>query len=139
MSRGKTISVKIATRKVIDALEIKLQETKDAYKKQDELEKEYKKVRDKYWKDASALALPHINKATNIRINERYNGTINIDFDLPPGTIELGKEPERNFEIMQDYKYKEMVEEIENAIRILKMTDEEFVNTSTYNSIAKYL
>lgn len=139
MSRGKTISVKIATRKVIDALEIKLQETKDAYKKQDELEEKYKKVRDKYWKDASALALPHINKAINIRINERYNGILNIDFDLPPGTIELGKEPQRDFETMQDYTYKQVVEEIENAIRILKMTDEEFVNTSTYNSIAKYL
>ena len=139
MSRGKTISVKIATNKVIQALEIKLQEIKDAYKKQDELEEKYKKVRDKYWKNVSALALPHINEAVNIRINERYNGTINIDFDLPPGTIEFGKEPQRDFETMQDYKYKEMVEEIENAIRILKMTDEEFVNTSTYNCIAKYL
>lgn len=139
MSRGKTISVKIATRKVIDALEIKLQEIKDAYKKQDELEEKYKKVRDKYWKDASALALPHINKAINIRINERYNGILNIDFDLPPGTIKLEKEPQRDFETMQDYVYKQTVEEIENAIRILKMTDEEFVNTSTYNSIAKYL
>ena len=139
MSRGKTISVKIAMRKVIDALEIKLQEIKDTYKKQDELEEEYKKVRDKYWKDASMLAMPHINKAANIRINERYNGTINIDFNLPAGTIKLGKEPQRDFETMQDYVYKQTVEEIENAIRILKMTDEEFVNTSTYNSIAKYL
>jgi hypothetical protein len=32
-----------------------------------------------------------------------------------------------------------MVEEIENAIRILKMTDEEVVSTSTYNAIARYL
>jgi hypothetical protein len=28
---------------------------------------------------------------------------------------------------------------MENAIRILKMTDEETVNTSTYNAIARYL
>ena len=34
---------------------------------------------------------------------------------------------------------KEMVDEIENAIRILKMTDEETVSTSTYNAIARYL
>jgi hypothetical protein len=32
-----------------------------------------------------------------------------------------------------------MKEEIENAIRILKMTDEEVVSTSTYNAIARYL
>jgi hypothetical protein len=28
---------------------------------------------------------------------------------------------------------------MENAIRILKMTDEETVNASTYNAIARYL
>jgi hypothetical protein len=32
-----------------------------------------------------------------------------------------------------------MKEEMENAIRILKMTDEETVSTSTYNAIARYL
>jgi hypothetical protein len=33
----------------------------------------------------------------------------------------------------------EQKQELENAIRILKMTDEEVVNTSTYNAIARYL
>jgi len=32
-----------------------------------------------------------------------------------------------------------MVEEINNALNILKMTDEETVNASTMKSIAKYL
>jgi len=32
-----------------------------------------------------------------------------------------------------------MKEEISNAIRILQLTDEEVVSTSTYNSIARYL
>jgi hypothetical protein len=40
---------------------------------------------------------------------------------------------------MSQWQYKEMVDEIENAIRILKMTDEETVNTSTYNAVARYL
>ena len=40
---------------------------------------------------------------------------------------------------MNDWQYREMVEELENAIRILKMTDEEVVSTSTYNAIARYL
>ena len=31
------------------------------------------------------------------------------------------------------------VTEIENAIRILKMTDEEFVNASTFKQVAQYL
>ena len=40
---------------------------------------------------------------------------------------------------MNDWQYREAIEEIENAIRILKMTDEETVSTSTYNTIARYL
>jgi hypothetical protein len=49
------------------------------------------------------------------------------------------KQPERDFEQIHRHSYNEMVEEIENAIRILKMTDEEVVSTSTYNAIARYL
>jgi hypothetical protein len=40
---------------------------------------------------------------------------------------------------MGRHTYLEQKQEIENAIRILKMTDEEVVNTSTYNAIARYL
>jgi hypothetical protein len=40
---------------------------------------------------------------------------------------------------MNEYQYKEQKEEIENAIRILKMTDEEVVSTSTYQAVARYL
>ena len=51
----------------------------------------------------------------------------------------IGKEPERDYQVMGEYEYKSAVEEIENAIRLLKLTDEEFVNTSTYKSVAKYI
>jgi hypothetical protein len=40
---------------------------------------------------------------------------------------------------MNVHTYRDMKDEISNAIRILKMTDEETVSTSTYNSIARYL
>ncbi len=69
----------------------------------------------------------------------RYNGDINVSFTLPKGVIDLPTEPEKDFETFHEWQYKEMVDEIENAIRILKMTDEETVSTSTYNSIARYL
>ena len=64
---------------------------------------------------------------------------INVDFNLPKGAIDLPAEPEKDYETLHDWQYKEIVEEIENAIRILKMTDEEVVSTSTYNAIARYL
>ena len=102
-------------------------------------EEKYSKAMEKYNKEIATLALEVINKATNLSAHVRYNGVVNVDFDLPKGSIELPTEPEKDFESLNDWQYKEMVEEIENAIRILKMTDEETVSTSTYNSIARYL
>ena len=141
MSRGKSkaINVKIATSKVIKALEIKLDQIKKDKANQKNNEEKYKKDMEKYQEEVGKLALAQIAKAVNIRTCVRYSGVINIDFDLPAKTFKLPDEPQREFEIIHDHSYHEMVEEIENAIRILKMTDEEFVNTSTYNSIAKYL
>jgi len=52
---------------------------------------------------------------------------------------ELPKEPVRDFEQLHQHSYNEQKEEMSNAIRILKMTDEEVVNTSTYNAVARYL
>jgi hypothetical protein len=51
----------------------------------------------------------------------------------------LPKEPTKDFVVMHQHSYLEQKNEIANAIRILKMTDEEVVNTSTYNAVARYL
>ena len=139
MARGKAINVKIATAKVIKALETKLVQLQKDKTNQKSNEEKHKKAVEKYNKEIAKLAVAQIAKAQNLRVNTRYNGVVNVDFDLPAGTIELPDEPQRDYEVMADWQYKEIIEEIENAIRILKMTDEEVVSTSTYNSIAKYL
>ena len=139
MARGKAINVKIATAKVIKALETKLAQLQKDKANQKSNEEKHKKAVEKYNKEIAKLAVAQIAKAQNLRVNTRYNGVVNVDFDLPAGTIELPDEPQRDYEVMADWQYKEIIEEIENAIRILKMTDEEVVSTSTYNSIAKYL
>ena len=139
-SRGKSISVKIATPKVIKALETKLAELNTNYANQEANEAKYTKAFEKYKKELIAYATANIKKAENFRTNYRsWNSTLNIDFDLTVAESELPKAPERDFEQMSAHSYKDMKEEIENAIRILKMTDEETVNTSTYNAIARYL
>ena len=139
MARQKPISVKIATVKVIKALETKLEQLKKNKANQKNNEEKYKKDMEKYQKEVGKLALAQIAKAVNLRTNVRYNGVVNIDFDLPAGSIKLPDEPQRDYEVIHDHNYRDMVEEIENAIRILKMTDEEVVSTSTYNAIARYL
>lgn len=142
MARGnnRTINVKIPTIKVIKALESKLAQIKADYAKQDENETKYQKAKDKWTKELTKFAVANIAKAENLRTNYRsWNNTLNVDFDLNTNGKEFPAEPEREFETMYIHTYNEIVEEIENAIRILKLTDEETVSTSTYNSIARYL
>ena len=136
---NKSINVKIATTKVIKALETKLAQIQKDKANQATNEERYNKAHEKWSKYVAKLALIAINKAENLQASLRYNGMINVDFNLPKGAIDLPKEPEKDFDTYHEWQYKEMVDEIENAIRILKMTDEETVSTSTYNSIARYL
>ena len=139
MARGKAINVKIATTKVIKALETKLAEIKKDFANQEANEAKYEKAQKAWGKEVAKLALAQISKAENLTANNRYDGRVNVDFYLPAGTIKLPDEPKRDFITINDWQYREQVEEIENAIRILKMTDEEVVSTSTYNAIARYL
>jgi hypothetical protein len=137
---GKSISVKIATPKVIKALEVRLAELEKNYANQETNEAKYKKAYEKWQKELVEYAVANIKKAENFRTNYRsWNNQLNIDFDLTVSKDGLPVEPERDFEQMGSHTYKEQKQEIENAIRILKMTDEETVNTSTYNAIARYL
>ena len=137
---GRTINVKIPTIKVINALETKLAQMKADYTKQDELEAKYQKAHEKWNKDVKAWAVKNFSKAENIRTSYRsWNSTMNVDFDISCDAKDFPQEPDRDFEIMTTHQYKDDVEEIENAVRILKLTDDEVVSTSTYNSIARYL
>ena len=139
MAKGKAISVKIATTKVIKALEVKLAQLQKDKANQKSNEEKFSKAQDKYNKEVAELALSKVGKAKDLSAHTRYNGEISVQFTLPAGTITLPEEPQREYETYHEWQYKEMVEEIENAIRILKMTDEEVVSTSTYNAIARYL
>ena len=139
MARGKAINVKIATTKVIKALETKLAEIKKDFANQEANEAKYEKAQKAWAKEVGKLALAQINKAENLSAGKRYDGRINVDFYLPAGTITLPDEPQREHQQISEWQYREQVEEIENAIRILKMTDEEVVNATTFKTIAQYL
>ena len=141
MARGqKAISVKIATPKVIKALESALTKLEADYKSQEANEAKYTKAYEKYKKEVVAFAIDNIKKAENFRTGYRsWNNTLNIDFDLKVSESDMPVEPEKDYTVVSRHEYLSQKEEIENAIRILKMTDEEVVNTSTYNAVARYL
>jgi hypothetical protein len=140
MSRAKAISVKIATPKVIKALEGALAKLESDYTSQEANEAKFQKAYDKYKKELIDYAVANIKKAENFRTSYRsWNNCLNIDFDLMVSEKDMPTEPTKDFEVIHQHTYREQKEEIQNAIRILKMTDEEVVNTSTYNAVARYL
>ena len=140
MARGKAINVKIATPKVITALTNKLAELEANYKKQDENEAKYQELHDAWKKELFTFAIANIDKAENVRTNYRnWNNNLNVDFDLTVKESAFPAEPVKEYPTIHQHTYNEQKEEISNAIRILKMTDEEVVNTSTYNAVARYL
>ena len=140
MARGKAISVKIPTQRVIDALTQSLAKLELDYASQEANEAKYQELHDAWKKELFTFAIANIDKAQNVRTNYRqWSSNLNVDFDLTVKEGEFPAEPTREFEQIHVHTYREMKEEISNAIRILLMTDEETVSTSTYNAIARYL
>ena len=140
MARGKAISVKIATPKIIKALEASLAKLEADYSSQEANDAKYEKARTAWQKSLCDYAVANIKKAENFRTNYRsWSNNLNIDFDLTVAEKDLPTEPTKDYVSLHANTYREQKEEISNAIRILKMTDEEVVNTSTYNAVARYL
>ena len=138
MSRG--ITVKLPTHKVVTALEAKLIAIKKNYANQETYEAKYQKAYAAWQKELTDFAIANVKKATNFRTNYRaWNSTLNIDYDVIVDEKNLPVCPERAWENMSSHTYKETVEEISNALSILRMTDEPTVNASTMKQIAKYL
>ena len=137
--RNQGINVKVPRAKVIKALEQALVKLDTNYKNQEANEAKHKAALDRWQKQVAKLAATKFGKAENVRVNVRWNNVVNIDFDLPAGAVKLPEEPKKDFEVMADWQYKDNKEEIENAIRVLKMCDDELISTATYGGITKYL
>ena len=137
---SRAITVKVAVVKVIKALEARLAELETNYSSQEANEAKYKKSYEKWQKEIGKWAIDRFAKAENIRTNYRsWSNSLNIDFDLTTNGTDFPVEPTKDYETISIHAYREMKEDITNALTILKMTDEEVVNASTMKQIAKYL
>jgi hypothetical protein len=138
MSRA--ITVKVATPKVIKALETRLATLEKDYASQEANEAKFQKKHEAWKKEIGKWAIANFSKSENLRTNYRsWNKTLNVDFDIIVSEKEFPLEPEKDYETIHQHNYREMKEDITNALTILKMTDEETVNASTMKQIAKYL
>ena len=132
----KPMNVKVSTLKLIKALETALA------KRQKEVA-DYKKAKEAYDKEYEAfekslIKLVGTNKLT-LKTYRIQNGwreepkELIVSFTISP-SLKEPKEPESI-----GYYHANQIEEISNAISILKMTDDEYVGTSTYKGVAQYL
>ena len=137
---SRQITVKVATTKVIKALETRLATLEKDYATQGANEPKYQKAVEAWRKEIGKWAIANFSKAENLRTNYRqWNNTLNVDFDIITKEGNFPAEPEKDYETIHQHSYREMKEDITNALTILKMTDEETVNASTMKQIAKYL
>jgi hypothetical protein len=143
---SRSIAVRIKTEKVIASLEASLEKMRQ--------DKETEKARkEKYDKDLEvwqntvkkvALDMPKPKDTDRANLGHRaiFGGADNrpyeVQFIVEVPANKVPPRPEAP-DTIPDWEYRDAVEHIENALRLLRMTDQEEVSTGTYNKIAKYL
>jgi len=136
----KAITVKVATPKVIKALEARLATLEKDYASQAEKEAKFQENHTAWKKEIGDWAVKNFAKAENFRTNYRaWTNNLNVDFDISTKEGAFPVEPEKDYESMNSHTYREIKDDITNALNILRMTDEQTVNASTMKSIARYL
>ena len=102
---ARSITVKVATPKVIKALEAKLAKIQNDFANQEKNEAKFQKELTAYNKQLLKLATANFAKATDVRTNYRsWNNQLNIDFNVAVSENELPAQPQRDFEVLQDRK-----------------------------------
>jgi len=149
---GIAINVKVARTKVIKALEIKLEEMHNAKMNYDLAFSKYETDM-KEWKDKCAqiayanFDISSSNKKSVCVRNWSQDPNVRVEVEVEIDRTKLPEEPKSPKDPFQQQGYgrnyiggyEDRVADISNAIRILSMSDEEVVSTSTYQSVSRYL
>jgi hypothetical protein len=142
----KGMNVKVPVARVITQLEAKLaQFAKETA--------EYEKAKAKYeadlakWEKAAVAAVKKgtLTKTDVCRGNREWsNGQfvdvtkmVSLTYEINANLI--GAEPEAPDQPSHTSRYNSTVSDIENALRILRLTDDEHVNATTFKAVSQYL
>jgi len=130
----------VTTSKVITALEKALADRQTEIADYAKAKKEYQKEVKDFQDTLAELFRSGKGKVTDVskyntyrHDDEKNKYQITVEF---PASIKSPVEPEQNH---NDWAIKSDIEELENAIALLKMTDEEYVSTSTYKGVARLI
>ena len=141
MSKQRPINIKVSTSKVIDALkashELRTKQVADYEKAKKQYDKEVKEFRESLsdlFRSGKGKSLS-VSKVGSYRYNEEENNKWEITVEFP-ASVKAPAEPKQPYTAWQ---IEEEIKELENAIKLLSMSDEEFVSTNTYSGVARYI
>lgn len=133
------INVKVPVARVITSLENRLA-TMDKEAKEYEVAVVQHDAEMKKW-EKSVIAVAKKLTPSNVGANTHWRNdetTITLTYTLG-NDVALPAEPETPTMPDHMHKWDNSRTEIENAIRLLRLTDDEHVNASTFKNISKYL
>lgn len=139
MARG--ITIKVPTAKLLAQLEAKLTEMdkeRDSYATR---KAAYNKTITDWEQAVITKAKKSLSSASNTSVSMNHWGasTIKVEFIFTPDNLPARPKYEDLVDPNTSYKWKEDYEELSQAIRLLKMTDDEVVSTATYRSVTRFL
>ena len=136
---NKPITIKVSTVKLLEALNKALAERKNSLAKSEKEWKDYEQAEKDFRDTLAELFRSGKGKVTKVssvnywREEEKNKYEITVEF---PSSVKAPKEPKGQ---KNDYGLKSEVEELENAIAILSLSDEEYASTSTYKGVARFI
>jgi hypothetical protein len=140
---ARAVSVKIPTAKVIEMIENKLAEMNKQVKEYPALVATFNKENKAYAKGIAELIGKNANKIVNYRDFEWTSDQIALSNDYR-GSAQIyvgkalaekvGNKPECP-EDPNNWSFKQNKEQLEKTLKLLRLTDQESVSTSTYNSV----
>jgi hypothetical protein len=138
VAQSKSINVKVSTAKVVKALETALAERNKMIADHAKAQEAHKKQIAEWQKSVIEHIKTGKAKVTDISENSNWrNDTKEARVTITlPASLLFPEQPRQDY---ADWQVKSDIEELENAIALLKMTDEEFVSTSTYKGVARLI
>jgi len=141
---SKSLSVKVKVSALIKALETALAEREKRYATQEAEQAKYEKAVEAF--NLAVLRAIKAGKGDIEEVSKNYwfdrqkkkkgKSSFSVTVLLPTSVIPDEPEAPRDY---SEHQYKREKDDITQAIRVLKMTDQEYVNASTYKSVAEYL
>ena len=133
-----SVSVKIPTEKFVKAVRDKLDELvkwRDNASVRDE--KHRKAV--EAWQKQVRTSIPKTAKPERVNVSE-WNGVVSVEirYEFPAGKFPEKPSAEKSG-MPEGYHLNSQIDELSNALRLLELSDADYINASTYKSVSRYL